>query len=574
MSEERNELVSLQYKSNPEIFGKFRELSEKYGGMPVGNLVNAFTRATGMIPSMFTPDPYVQNRRVKAISTPPYSYTKNEVSEMLTHPESSERPLRQTAHEIEYTAYPFFHMRATYQNLLSYHSYIAPQYLEKGEAKKDDFWREWRLLDKLHKEMDLKSFAHMATGQALQEGKVFYYPRVSIDKSHNKVNYAFCQQLPSDYTKIVGFNNVSKYTVAFNLMYFAKAGTDPLQFGDLFLPYLDTFASVVSPGRTRPYVDIEKLRGRDFPGDPDVYSQNGRWYYWVTLPAEKVFTFEIDDTNRNVVSPFTGLFLDMLQLATYEAIQLELVQNPLTSVVTGEIPYLDGEKRDIEDKYKLSNAGRIMFEQLWYQMLSANNTGGIGLYFAPVENMKLHTLAEAPSALEISSNGYSYTMAKAGLTALLPSEEDTRAGVAQISLQIESRFPQTIYDCVRRMMKSIMERLNLKYEWDFQMFGDIATDEKRLEEAQKGMTMGLLPATLIYNAMRGRSILDDMAISDAIVESGLLDRRIPLITSYSAKNGDGRLPPEAKKELNPGGRPESDNPGTDGQEQDADSYGG
>ena len=80
--------------------------------------------------------------------------------------------------------------------------------------------REWKLLEKLRTEFDITHFAHEVAGQALQEGKVFYYARYSVDKSHNKINYAFMQQLPSDWIKIVGFNNKSKYTLAFNMMYY------------------------------------------------------------------------------------------------------------------------------------------------------------------------------------------------------------------------------------------------------------------------------------------------------------------------------------------------------------------
>lgn len=70
-------------------------------------------------------------------------------------------------------------------------------------------------------------------GQALQEGKVFYHPRVKVDKSHNQVDYAFMQQMPSDWVKIVGFNNVSKYTVSFNLFYFLQPGTAQSSSGNL-----------------------------------------------------------------------------------------------------------------------------------------------------------------------------------------------------------------------------------------------------------------------------------------------------------------------------------------------------
>lgn len=583
------ELRKLEFADFPQIYDKFRVLSENYGGMPADSIISAFTRTIGG--NYARNNPYIQNRRVKQISSLPGNFTKDQVADMITDANNNELPLRQVAHALEYTAYPFFHTRKTYQELLTYHSYIAPQYVDGGDMKKSDFMREWRLLEKFREELDPAGNAHRIAGQSLLEGKVFYTPRYSVDKPHNSVNYAFLQQLPSDWTKIVGYNNRSKYTVAFNMMYFMQPGTDPTQFGDLFTPYLDVFGQVAESappagtGRKLIFasgkgIDLAKFNairagaGTALSGSPDVYYQNGRWFYWVTLPVDRVFTFEADDVSLNAVSPFTGLFLSFIQLAAYEQIQLELVQNPLISIITGEIPYTDNKEATTADPYKLSNAGRKLFEALWYQMLAENNTSGIGLYMAPLQNMKLHQLSEAPGATEISTNGYAYTMAKAGLSAIIPVNDDPRVGISQISLQIESRFASNIYRCFERMMKVIFSDLGLKYSWKFVMFGDIATDKELEESCRKGMTLGILPDTLIYNALHDRSILDDICISEAIMESGLLDRRIPLVSSYSAKQEKSGLPPQAKQELNPGGRPDNGGqPQSEGAEARIDIYG-
>ncbi len=567
------ELQDVQYSSYSDIFGRFKKLSEQYGGMPMSSLMSAFSRTTGA--QYYRNDPYIQNRRVQAISSLPNEFSKNKVAEMLTSPLANERGLRQVEHALEYTAYPLFHTRKMYQDLLTYHSYIVPEFTEKDAAKNDDFWREWKLLEKLRRKLDPKTTAHKLAGQAVQEGKVFYYPRISVDKPHNKVDYAFMQQLPSDWTKIVGFNSVSKYTVAFNLFYFLRPGCFPEQFGDLFEPYLDTFSRVTDrapKGVGKKYVYAEKSAvdmGRfrqivqDNPqglaGEPEVYYQNGKWFYWVTLPVDKIFTFEIDDANTTAVSPLTGLFLSLLQIAQYEQIQLELVQNPLISLFTGEIPYKQkNDQTAIEDDYRLSDAGRRLFEYLWYQMLSDSNTSGIGWFTAPVQNIKMHQLAEAPSATKISSAGYGYTMAKAGLSALIPTSDEPRAGVANISLQIESKFAEQIYRCYERMMQSIFEGMNLKYNWRFSLFGNVAEDADTLKAAKEGMTLGILPQTVIYLALHDMSVVDDLTLSHAISESGVLDLRIPLVSTYSAKQGDSRLPPQAAHDANPGGRPDAE----------------
>lgn len=580
MAIETSELNKLQYAAFPQIFEKLRTMAAENQGMPMSAISTAFAGINAGRYGMA--NPYIQNRRVKQISSLPVNFTKDKVGDMLTAPYDSEQPLRQVSHILEYTAYPLFHIRKTYQNLLTYHSYVMPRMVSGEDTKKDDFLREWKLTEKLREEFKPKENAHQIVGQVGVEGKVFYYPRYSVDKSHNKVNYAFMQQLPSDWTKITGYNNVSKYTVAFNMMYFLQPGCVPEQFGELFLPYLYDFGSVVQkPEGTgtsvvfaqKTRIDMQKFQRiqamGDMPGTPDVYYQNGRWYYWVYLPVDSVFPFEADDVSRTAISPFAGLFLNMIQLAQMEQIQLELIQNPLVSLLHGEIPYRDDKAASSEDQYKLSNAGRLLFEAIWYDMLQANNTSGIGLYAAPFENMKLESLSEAPSAMDIVKQGYSDTMSQAGMGAIIPLGDDPKAGTAQISLQIESKFMQTVYRDFERMMNAIIKKLNLKYDWKFVMFGDIAEDEKTLERCMNGMEHGILPDTILYNALLDRSMLDDLCLSDAVFNSGILDKRLPLVTAYNMKQDSSGLPPQSP------GRPKGDgNVTADGSETMIDQYGG
>lgn len=551
-----------------------KTMGEKYSDLPMGRIIDAF--ATTVMDETVMGNPYIQNRRVKNISSFPVDYEYNEVAEMVQNPSDNERPLREVSHVLESTAAPYFKIRKTYQGIMTYHWYNSPADVEEG-ADKTALWREMRLVDKFAEAMAVKQNAHMIVGQCIQEGKVFYVPRYRVDKSHNKVDYAYLQQLPQDWTKIVGFNNISKYTVAFDMMYFMEPGADYRQFGELFLPYLDVFVQVapnLPKMRDKKFVyasgyekfnDIRKNANGMIPGSPDVYYQGGRWFYWVTLPIDRVWTFEADDVNRNVVPPFTGLFLAMANIAKYEQVQLSLVQNPLVSLVLGEIPYRDNTNATTEDSYKLSPSGRRLFEALWYQMLNANNTSGVGLYTGPFDNLHLEQLAEAPSATEISSKGYSYAMQKSGI-GIIPSTDDPRAGTVQVALQIESRFAECIYRQLERMMTYLYSTLGLKWEWKFTMFGSLATDKEDESNCERGMTLGILPLTIRYLALHDIRLSEDMAMSRMITESGLLDLRIPLVSSYSAKQEKSGLPPQ-------GGRPRSEEITSEGNEQDVDSPG-
>ena len=568
-------MSAVTYDSFPKIFERFRQLSAETG-MPLSSMISSFSMMGGFNQS----GPYVQNRRVKKIGTSPIPHTKDEVADMLKHPQEQELPLRQTAHELDFASYTFHHIRRVYTNLLTYHSYIEPD-LTEPEAMNDAFWREYRLAEKLRRTMDPKRLAREAAGKAVMEGKVFYTYRMGADKTRNRINYAFYQQFPSDWIKIVGYNNVSKYTLAFDMMYFCQPGTDVRQFPDgLFDHYWRDFQSLVTPGprmengrivyASRNSVDMGAYRSRR-PDGVEAYNENGRWYYWVTLPVDKAFTIEADDAIPEVAPPLAGLFISLLQFADLEAIQLMLYQNPLVGFLHGEIPYFDSKDTNTADQYKLSNAGRMLFEQLWYELMQASNTGGIPAYFAPVENMKLETFSEVENTSEIVSTGNKDIITQAGLSGIVPASDEARAGAVQVSLQIESKYLNPIYDGVERLMNCAIADLRLRNDFRFHMFGDLYEDAQMESGLSGDMTLGILPATIVYNALHDRSLLDDITWSAAVEKSGILDKRLPLISTFSAKQSESGLPPQAKHDLNPGGRPESEGITSDGQEQDADA---
>lgn len=580
--------------ANKGFAEEFRKLDEKYGNLNFASKMSAILRAGNMFNS-YAADPYVQNRRIKNISSLPVDMKKQDITDALKNPNGSEIKLRSLSNILEYTAYPIFKLRKTYQDILTYRYYSYPAYVDAKEAKSEEFLREWRFIDKLNANLRPTDIAHEIAGQCIRDGKVFYTLRYNVDKAHNNVNHCFLQQLPQDWVKIVGVNNVSKYSVAFNMMYFLQPGATWTQFGDLFRPYKDGFLEAIKPVEPTKQVvyaskidqkyeidmmKLAKMSLNESEDAPEVYKENGTWFYWVNLPADSVWVFEADDVWRNVISPLIGLALSMAQIAQYEEVQLELVQNPLVACVLGEMEYRDDTAYAAEDAYKLSPSGRAFFESLWYQMLAANNTSGVGIYSAPLKNLHLEQLAEAPSATEISSKGYAYAMMKSG-NGILPMDTEPRAGSVQISAKIEAQFARSIYGQFERMMDRFYRKLNLNYEWRFRMFGDIFSEETDMEDCRKGMTLGILSATLKYNALIGHSLLEDLAMSNAVDGLGILEKRIPLSTSYtmSSKGNAPESAAKVKTKANPaapsietGGRPEaSGEPDTEGQEGSQDS---
>src|SRR5699024_5884879 len=133
----------------------------------------------------------------------------------------------------------------------------------------------------------------------------------------------------------------------------------------------------------------------DAAGHPEMYMQNGRWCYFVSLPIDRVWTFEIDDATAIVASPFTGLFQTFASQADYEAAQLPIVMNPVRKVFTGEMPYHTAYGQNEADAYRLTLSSRRMLEAFRAKLMAANNTGGTAFFMAPVQNIKSHDYPEA-----------------------------------------------------------------------------------------------------------------------------------------------------------------------------------
>lgn len=547
-------MAEIKRNSWAGVADRFNGMYANYADLPMGNLYAAMARA-GMI--MFN-QPQIQNARIKSISSLPLDYSKEDIGEFLRAPYTHEKELRSTAEVLKWTTYPLRKIIKTYSDIPTYRHITKPLYLDAEAVKKKEFMREAILLDKLSRTMKPESMAHEAAGKALTMGKVAYVPRYDVDKAHNKINFAFWQQLPEDYVTIIGQNNVSGWTVSFNMMYFMKPGTSPKSFGDLFDFALDGFDRMFRPREKVAYAAKVKSGNKMlnfYPeninpqgeGSPKTFEQNGRWSYWVSLPVEKVWVFEADDTSPAMASPLSGMFLTYAQQGDFEAIQRELLTNPLLKIFTGEIPYFDNTA-NAEDQLKLSIGMKDYFVQMFADLMTANNTAGAAMYLAPAENIKSHDYAESANANDISTTFNHYAVAKSGLAALIPVDDDIKAGQVEASCAIENRYiTATIYPQFERMMNYIYKTLNLSYEWEFHMFGTIFDEKDRRENAQKDLDRGDITAFMTLAALDGGSWLDKVSSLHMMGESGIMDLlKIPA-TAYTQSAG-GRPPTDEMSE--------------------------
>ena len=226
-----------------ELANGIKRLNGQYGSLGMGSIFSAWTAAGGI--NILNNWPQIQNARIKGVNTKAADYSKDQIAEMVQEPGSHEQELRAVSASLDSSAMTYSIILNTYQDMMTYFWYIYPTDT-LNKVGYETTRREGMLAQKLAEKMNPSAMARKINGQCAKYGKVFYTPRYEVDKSHNSVRYAFLQQLPTDWCMIVGENNgPGKYTVAFNLMYFMTPGSDPRQFGDLFLPYLDAFSEVV-----------------------------------------------------------------------------------------------------------------------------------------------------------------------------------------------------------------------------------------------------------------------------------------------------------------------------------------
>ena len=530
------------------VISRFNSIMGQFAGIPYDTAYGVFSRAIANMPS-------INNARIKAISPLPCDYSKEELGEFLRNPQNSELQLQQVAEGLRWSTYSFQKLVKSYADMLEFHSIVLP-HATAEEIEGDAFMRESRLIDKLIKKVSLKDNGRKIAMQAGTQGKVFYVPRYDVDKSHNAVNYFFLQELPKQWCTIIGKNSVSGWTVSFNLFYFMQVGTDFRQFGDLFEPYMDGFAAWQEDKKAfrGKYVYATRNNARE-ESEVKAWMQDGKWCYWVSLPIERVWTFEIDPSTAIVASPFSGLMQTFAQQSEYEAAQISVILNPLIKFFTGEIPYNDRENATKEDSYKMSNGGREMFIALFDMLMQRNNTAGVGFYAAPFENIKSHDFPESVNANGISQSFLTYGMAKSGLQSLVPVTDRPTQGMAEISAKLESQYDQAIYRTFERMLTFILnEELSLRWEWHVTLWGDVYSDDAARAHALKLIDKGDLWGWIVLCSLDDISIFDRVCANRIVKSSGFMKTLEVPKTAYTQsgnsqpKSDTGGAPTKTEQE--------------------------
>jgi len=402
------------------------------------------------------------------------------------------------------------------------------------------------LLDKMRHKFYSRQILHEVTGRALFEGKVICYHSYKADKSHNNAIENRLIILPSDWCTIIDSSNpVSKYTVAFNMCYFMEYPDAINKFGNLFSPWLDEFYRIVGKGEDGgPYINDKIYKdiygisvGGEIPFNAPYIINAGYLQYWVVLPIEYVWVYEIDDVTSWHAPVFTGLFKSILNVGPMEEIFLDLAQNPLIALLTAEIPYFSDKVvgNAKQDNFAISNDYQEYYKTIWEEIMQYLGTQGVGLYPAPFTNFKLNQLGDSQYTDKLLSAYNKYVVGKSGLLGVLPATDSVMAGQIGVAKKlVESFSASTIYRTCEKMLDQMTLNLNLRGDYAWCAFGGVFSDDDEIVRAEKALTLGITPDLFRYNALKDRGMFADLAMSKFVDEMGYTPYRNPLSSSYQS----------------------------------------
>lgn len=482
--------------------------------------------------NMWTSDPYVQNQRIKRLTTAPIWKSREDVERYLSSPETSERELRETSWSLLGNTYPYYKMVKMYADILLYNTYAYPKYLPTGKAKTNDFKKEadfvYKYLDELNPQY---TFRRIAMHTAI-EGKSAYLIRDSFDKEKGNVDYVILQALPTDYWKITSKTQDSFYGIMFDFSYFWQPGTSIEQFPSFFKQIYAQLSQCISRNGN----DI-KITSKLFDSVIVEYSQSqGRYFLWVELPSDLCWCFSVDESNSWHAPTFMGMFLGLQDLNSYQYLQTQLASVPLYGMLTGTVPLHDNNRSgNHTNDFRITP--EVYLGDEW--RTESKLPSGIGAIFSPVENLKLQTFPETVNGTKIYNDAMQQNIATAGLSGILSTSEKPTVAMVKAAQKIESRYMDFMYRQFEHMMDTIFEdRLNLKYVWRTEVFGDIFSDKETRDDLANRVTGGhsyLLPKFLAcYNL----DLSSANSLADWVQSTEIYQKLTVPPTAYTAGGGD------------------------------------
>lgn len=460
-------------------------------------------------------NPFVQNDRVKNISSQAYNTEKSEIQKAMVAPQNHEQILREQSMSLNFQNYVYNTLLRLSRDIPCYYWYVTPQYIEKSEMESDKFKKDIRFANKIVDKFNPQLAFKTINMQVQQEGKCSYLVRKSYDYPSN-VDFFLLQKLNSDWIKITGFGSKQQYIVSFNMMLFLN----PIYDISFYPPYIqEIWEEMKSAGMVTE--DKDHGKWKFIPKQPLDSSHileytNNNYFYWVQLSQNDCFTFGQDLSTPMCFPETIGLFLDMKELADYRWLMGNLMSKSVTSILTASVPMQKDAKAG-SDATTVS-PDLIEFYNSVFQSTVANN---VLPFFAPFTDYTLHTIDNQPDNMNIVYSRLRDLIATSGNSALLSVSDKPSIAMTKAAQAIAASRAHYLTLQFQQFLNNVInEQFNLKYEYKVTLWGDNYDKEdfKTSKELLLNGVTSMLPRVL---SAKNQTLEDMKCINDYIEVLGI-----------------------------------------------------
>ena len=524
-------------------------------GVDVSSYLTAWNRA----------NPFIQNQRVKSLSTQGVTYTKEQLAKYAANPAVSEIALRGAAATASSSQQIYYYILRRACDVPVYNHFVIPELLPgEDDYSSPEFRAEAALVDNWFDVFNVPNSLKTIALQVKREGKCSYILRNNFIGSgkQRRTDYAVFEKLPTDWIKITGIGQLG-YTVSFDFSYFLQVGNDPAFFGDFFVKIWADMMNLgvlkKNPQTAKYEFDIGKCRGYSY--DWNGYRatsmieslQNDaerRFIFWITLPFDLAYTFASDNSTPFVAPDTTGLLQKLQELTDYGTLAGLIASTPLTSVLTGEAEFVEGARPN-KNETKISPEVLLGLQTMFNSMTSSN----IEAYFMPLKNIKLQQLNADVNSSDITTKAMKNLVAYAGEGGLTITTDKPSIAQVRAAEKLAAEQQRYVTLQIENVLNYILKHnLGLRHLWKVRIWGDIFfADEQKavLKEQVQAGNMALLPKLMSAD---GLSMTDTKALTDYVVSLGVYDKFRTLTQDHAAELGEKAAKVDDSNK-NPVGRP-------------------
>lgn len=450
-------------------------------------------------------NPFLQNQRLKMISTMPSEMETEDIMEALKAPQAHEQPLRGAGWNLSVTQYLYYQILRLACDVPVYNYYKLPQLLEEEKYSSKKFTEEDEYVDEWLTAFDVKNTLKRTALEVKREGKSTYLFRNSVYKDEKDgkrhVHYTTWQKMPSNYIKLTAIGEHG-YIASFDMMLFMDPAFNVLQYPPFIRDIWEQLTGAENIIHINPYgkysVDVNKLlkfQYKDASGklvNGIFESQPDRYLFWVQLPQDVCFTFSSDSSHPWAVPDTIGLFSNLQELSDYSTLAGLVASTPLTAILTGEMETVN-EPNPGRDQTIINPETAVGIQNEFNSKTSTN----VEALFVPFKNLKLQSLPNQPNSSDIVTKAVQNFISQAGEGGILVATE--KPSVAQVKgAQLLEASKQ---DFVTRQFETILnmlinKHLGCEFKWKIFLWGDIyslSEEVKRDKEMWQAGATFLLP---------------------------------------------------------------------------------